>query len=83
MIPTSNSEGKKLCQRGNFIKRLINGIYEARLPVRADESPLEFRVEEICHKVHFEQGRDMRFNPIMSSGLGNRNLQNRREVSHA
>jgi hypothetical protein len=82
LIPTSSSEGKKLHQRGNFVKSLINGIDKAMLPVRADNSPLEFRGEEIRHKGHVEQERDMRFNPIMSLGLGKSNLQKRRAVSH-
>jgi hypothetical protein len=55
MIPTSSSEGKKLHQRGNFIKSLINDMDEARLLVRADDSPLVFQGEEICHKGHFEK----------------------------
>jgi hypothetical protein len=42
MITTSSSEGKKLHQRGNFVKSLINGMDETRLPVRANDSPLEF-----------------------------------------
>jgi hypothetical protein len=83
MIPTSSSEGKQLCQRGNFVNSLINGMDEAWLPVRADDSPLEFRGEEIYHTGHFEQGRDMRFNPIISLGLENHNLQKRCAVSHA
>jgi hypothetical protein len=66
--------GEETSQKANFVKSLINGIDEARLPVRADDSPPEFRGEEICHKGHFEQRRDMRFTPIMSLGLGNSNL---------
>jgi hypothetical protein len=46
---------------------LINGLGDARLQVR-----LRFYIrvlgEEIRHKGHLEQGRDMRFHPIMSLG---------------
>jgi hypothetical protein len=37
---------------------------------RVENFHSEFRGEEIHHKGHFEQGRDMRFHPIMSLGLG-------------
>jgi hypothetical protein len=42
---------------------------------RVENFHSEFRGEEIHHKGHFEQGRDMRFHPIMSLGLATfRNL---------